>query len=164
MNFPKLPVAIPKRAYVALFGLLFALYFVVQNAKVTPPPKPLREPITNPYTTGLAGTGIIEAADNNIIVSPYFGGKVAKLFVQEGDTVYLGQPLYALDTTELNAQVAQLGAQVASAQANVARLQHLPRPEALPALQATVAEAQAAYNSAQNRANPVTKSGSHNGH
>jgi RND family efflux transporter MFP subunit len=64
-------------------------------------------------------TGIIEAWQS-INITPEVGGKIAKIYVEEGDSVKKGQLLAELDTRATRLQLDQARAAVAVAQANYA--------------------------------------------
>lgn len=64
-------------------------------------------------------TGIIEAW-RSIDITPEVGGKIAKIYVEEGDSVRKGQLLAELDTRATQLQLDQAKAAVAVAQANYA--------------------------------------------
>ncbi|KDR95650.1 Biotin-lipoyl like [Peptoclostridium litorale DSM 5388] len=70
---------------------------------------------------------VSSTADSDI--STKISGKVAKVFVKEGDTVEKGTPLLRLETAELYAQLAQAQAGVALAQANYEKMKTGARPE-----------------------------------
>jgi len=65
----------------------------------------------------LVFTGIIEAWQS-INVTPEIGGRIAKIYVEEGDRVQKGQLLAELDTRAARLQMEQAEAAVAVAQAN----------------------------------------------
>ncbi len=62
-------------------------------------------------------TGVIEAW-NKIAITPEIGGKIARIHVEEGDTVKKGQLLAELDTRAIRLQLEQAEAAVAVAAAN----------------------------------------------
>eukprot|EP01037_Dinobryon_pediforme_P024109 gene24109-25789_t len=75
-------------------------------------------------------------------------GAVANVLVDEGQTVKAGQPLIALDATELTSTVVQTEGALAQAQARLKQLRELTLPQAQEALkqaQATFANAEAAF-------------------
>ncbi|MCK4932477.1 MAG: efflux RND transporter periplasmic adaptor subunit [Candidatus Aminicenantes bacterium] len=65
----------------------------------------------------LVFTGVIEAWQT-MNITPEIGGRIAKIFVEEGDRVRKGQLLAELDTRAARLQVEQAEAAVAVAQAN----------------------------------------------
>jgi HlyD family secretion protein len=80
-----------------------------------------------PPTDRLSLSGNIEVTEAEI--SFKIPGRVERRFVDEGDSVKLGQPIAELDSLELRDQAAVYRAQVAAAQQNLAELEHGSRPE-----------------------------------
>jgi HlyD family secretion protein len=76
-------------------------------------------------------------------------GRVAQVFVQEGDHVAPGAPLVRLDTNDLLAQEAQARASVAAARAQLQKILTGARPEERQQSTDAVHQAQAALASAQ---------------
>ncbi|MCJ7737135.1 MAG: efflux RND transporter periplasmic adaptor subunit [Anaerolineae bacterium] len=76
------------------------------------------------------------------------GGRVAEVLVEEGQSVEEGQPLIRLETDDLELQVAQSRATLASAEAQLAQLLVAPRVEQVAVQEANVAAAQAQLNAA----------------
>jgi HlyD family secretion protein len=74
----------------------------------------IRALLTEKSDSALTASGTIEAV--TITISPELGGKVAEVYVDEGDTVQTGDPLFRLDDTLLQAQRA-----VAAANLDLAR-------------------------------------------
>jgi HlyD family secretion protein len=73
-------------------------------------------------------------------------GRVAKVLVKEGQTVKAGDVLAQLDTTDLEYAVAQAELSLASAQAQLLRVQRDPAQYDLAAAEASVQSAKAAYS------------------
>ena len=88
---------------------------------------------------GLVLSGTIEARD--VEVGSLTGGRVAAVHADEGDTVKKGQPLVTFETDMVDAQVRQQEAQVAGAEAALARALNGPRVEERAAAQAQYDEA-----------------------
>ncbi|HVO28964.1 MAG TPA: efflux RND transporter periplasmic adaptor subunit [Candidatus Paceibacterota bacterium] len=70
------------------------------------------------------------------------GGRIAAVYRQAGDTVNAGDVLAQLDTSSLQAQLAQAQAGVAAAQATLANLQAGPTPQNIQVSQTALAAAQ----------------------
>lgn len=62
-------------------------------------------------------TGLIEAR-NKIVINPEIGGKILKIYVEEGDRVKAGDLLAELDTRAIRLQLEQAEAALAVAEAN----------------------------------------------
>jgi HlyD family secretion protein len=88
--------------------------------------------LITPKTNLLTASGTIEAV--SVTLAPEIGGKVVEVYVEEGDTVQAGDPLFRLDDTLLQAQRA-----AASATADLAAA-------AATTAEAAVASAQANYD------------------
>jgi HlyD family secretion protein len=71
--------------------------------------------------------GIVEI--HEVRLSSKVGGRVSKVVVQEGESVYEGQPLVFLESKELEARKSQLAAQLNAAQAAWDRMLAGPRSE-----------------------------------
>ena len=145
-----LPFPFSKTIVLAAIGLIVTAYFISHQTLSQPEPEPIRPPAVRPFNNAVAGTGMIEPVNEAVAVSPNFSGKVSKVFVKEGDFVQTGTPLFALDSQLLQAQLTTLTAQAGmarsrllAAQARIAKLQHQPRSEDIPPLQAKVAGLQA---------------------
>lgn len=85
-----------------ILAVLVAVYFGIRA-------------LMNERTNGaLTASGTIEAV--TVVISPEIGGRIAEVYVEEGQTVRAGDPLFRLDDTLLQAQRA-----VAAANLNVAQ-------------------------------------------
>jgi HlyD family secretion protein len=97
--------------------------------------------------TPLRASGSIEG-DEVAIVSE-FGGRITSLDAVEGDEVQAGQVLVELDTSTLQAQMAQAEAAVAAAEANLDNVKAGTHPAEILAAQATVQQAIAQRDAAK---------------
>ncbi|MEW5986133.1 MAG: efflux RND transporter periplasmic adaptor subunit [Chloroflexota bacterium] len=93
----------------------------------------------------LLASGTIEATQ--VVVSPEMGGRISSVTVQAGDPVAAGQPLAQLDTTLLEAQLAQTQAGLRAAEASYDLLAAGPSAAQLAAAEAAVTRAQASLDS-----------------
>ncbi|MEM7580413.1 MAG: efflux RND transporter periplasmic adaptor subunit [Mastigocoleus sp.] len=82
----------------------------------------------------------------SINLSPESSGIIKNLLVEEGDTVKKGQILAYMDDANLQGQLTQAKAEVASAQANLEKLQAGNRSEEIAQSKAQLEEAQANLN------------------
>jgi multidrug resistance efflux pump len=76
-------------------------------------------------------------------LSSKVGGRVAEVFVDEGDRVEAGQPVVRFDAPELEARRDRLRADVAGAKAMLEKARHGPRPEEIAQARAALAVAEA---------------------
>ncbi|MBN1222043.1 MAG: efflux RND transporter periplasmic adaptor subunit [Candidatus Aminicenantes bacterium] len=115
----------------AVIGIIFVSFFFISLISCKPPQGGEQE---QSETFGLAlvkvmevkrqriseklfFTGVIEAWQT-VNVTPEVGGKIARIYVEEGDSVGKGQLLAELDTRAIQLQVDQAKAALAVAQAN----------------------------------------------
>ncbi len=101
----------------AIVGILIGLVSAYIYSRQTPPQPPLATNY-NPYVNGIFANGIIEsyaANGENINIYPQVSGRVTGIFVQEGQTVAKGTPLFAIDDSVQKEVVAQNKAQAQAA-------------------------------------------------
>jgi HlyD family secretion protein len=127
---------------VALFTLVFAASQVMKAQQKPLPVDPPISPGASPYVKQLAGAGIVEPETENIAIGSPTVGVVDKLFVQVGQTVKPGQPLFQLDERTLRAELKVRNALLASARSSLAKLDQSPRKEERPSQMAKVVEAE----------------------
>ena len=89
----------------ALMGLLFALFMVFYGMRTPPVPAIEFPPPVPPYKHYVAGSGIVEAASEDISIGVPFNEIVTHVFVQSGDQVQVGDPLFQLDTRSFVSQL-----------------------------------------------------------
>lgn len=91
----------------------------VIRAQENPIPPPPVAPPAKPFAKGVAATGILEAADENVSIGTPMPGLVTKVMVKVWDKVQTGQELMQLDDRELRAQLIGQEASIAVNQANL---------------------------------------------
>lgn len=139
------------RYVIPLFAAMllgFAVYRVSGQTAKPPEVQPPTAPARTPFVYTVAGSGIVEPQTENISVGSAFPGVVTKVHVEVGRQVEAGDVLFELDSASLAAEVEVREAAVAERQAQLARLEALPRPEERPAAAARVAEAKANFDQA----------------
>jgi HlyD family secretion protein len=87
----------------------------------------------------LVASGSIEGVEVAIVSE--FGGRITAIYADEGDEVGAGDPLVQLDTSLLEAQLAQARAAVAAAEANLASVQAGSHPAEILAAEAALQQA-----------------------
>jgi multidrug resistance efflux pump len=127
----------------AIAMLLFAVYHVVRAQQTPPKLEPPVPPARSPFGKGVAGAGLVEAQTENISVGTNLPGIVTEVLVKVGQKVQVGQPLFRLDDRPLKAEWSVRKASLVSAEAQLKKLQNMPRVEEMPALEAKVEEARA---------------------
>lgn len=104
----------------------------------------------------IAGAGLLEARQENIIVGTPVSGVVVEVSARVGVHVKEGDPLFRLDDRSLKADIAVAEAKLKAAEAQWRRLKAMPRPEDLPPAKAAVEEAQARLRDAEAAASRST--------
>ncbi len=130
----------------AIVGIVFAALTVVRGSVPPNAQPPVIEPPRPPYQSFVAGSGLIEASSENIAIGAPVGALVTQVFVNVGDSVQAGDPLFKLDTRELEAELLVRDANLKVAQQQLEKLRKGTRPELIPPQRAKVLEAQSALS------------------
>jgi multidrug resistance efflux pump len=128
---------------VSVLLFTFAVIHVVREQQTKPPLAPPVPPARTPFANTVAGAGLVEAQTENISVGSPLPGVVTKVHVAVGARVKVGDPLFELDDRALQAELKVRQAALASAEAQLRKLQEMPRPEEVPPSAARVREAEA---------------------
>jgi HlyD family secretion protein len=126
--------------------LLFAVLHVVQAQHQPPRLPPPVTPAQTPFGRTVAGAGIAEASTENISIGSALPGVVQEVYVpvdKVGTRVQAGQPLFRVDDRQLKAQLAYQEANLQAAEAQLSKLDAMPRPEEVPPSAAKVRVAEA---------------------
>jgi len=117
-----------KRIYLftalAIGGLVIAVGAIIFSGR---PAKIKIQDISSfrpPFASYLAGSGIVEASTGNITIGTPVSGIVTKIYVQIGDHVRTGDPLFKIDDRELQAQLLIADAKVKEADAVLLKPKH----------------------------------------
>lgn len=108
----------------ALIGILVAVYFIVVQA----PDRSQAEAEETPARVDgelagqprVAGSGVVEPSSEIIEIGTAIGGLVDTVFVAPGERVTKGQPLFRVDTRNLQARVTEARAAIVRAEAAIA--------------------------------------------
>lgn len=139
---------------VALGLLGFGMYHMLGAQTVLPPAAPPAMPPRSPIGPTIAAAGLVEPQTENMSIGSALSGVVLEVYVpaeKAGATVKAGDPLFRVDDRQLQAQLAWQQANLAAAEAELARLNSMPRDEELPAARAKVRAAQANLRLARDR-------------
>jgi len=140
---------------IALGMLVFALVHVVTAQQQKPPIDPPREPARSAFRYSVAGSGVVEAQSENISIGSALPGVVVEVYVpveKVGQDVKTGEPLFRVDDRALKAQLKVQEANLVAAEAQLAKLDAMPRPEELPPSEAKVKVAHASLQLQQDLA------------
>lgn len=96
----------------AALGVWKGLALSKAQGEKPPAPPPVAEPARSPYSSSIAGTGIIEAARENVNVATAKPGLVIKVFPGVGSDVKTGDPLFRIDNREATARLVSLRTQI----------------------------------------------------
>lgn len=109
--------------YLALAGAAATVGLVVRLNGQSPVKPPPIDPSPKPYPVSVAASGIIEAHSENVSIGVPEAGLVSQVHVKVWDSVEQGQPLFTLDSRQLQAQLNVNLAQAQVSEATVRRLQ-----------------------------------------
>jgi len=123
----------------AVIGVAAAIAMVILGNRTAPVAQLVTQPANPPFSSYIFGPGIVEASTENIAVGTPVSGIVTAIYVKWGDRVKTGDPLFKVDTRDLDAQLLPANAKVKEAEAQL-----------LPA-NAKVNEAQAILAKTENR-------------
>jgi len=132
----------------AVAGLALAINTVRTSAQVRPANPPVAEPARSPFSSSVAGSGIIESSSENIAVGTPLAGTIARVHVKHGQQVKAGESLFELDSRALQAELVARQAVRAQAEARLQKAKLSPRAEDVPPLEARVKAAQARVRTA----------------
>lgn len=133
---------------IAALALTFAAVSVARLRPVDVKNEPFKTPPTASFAHKVGAVGLVEASSENIAVSLPVPGLVTTVYVEAGDRVRKGQPLFALDDRDLRAELALRESNLELARARLGRLEAAPRPEEIPPAEARVKEAEAQLSDA----------------
>ncbi|MBI1292619.1 biotin/lipoyl-binding protein [bacterium] len=125
----------------AILGVALGIKVMARNNREVVPAQPVAAPSVSPYADSLSGSGLTEASTENIEVSTPVSGLVTDVFVQVGDVVAAGAPLFRLDVRDLEATRDQRLAAITTAKSRLHELESRPRAEDIPPAEAAVGEA-----------------------
>ncbi|MDX2175710.1 MAG: efflux RND transporter periplasmic adaptor subunit [Candidatus Sumerlaeia bacterium] len=131
---------------IALLGVGTTLWAVRAPGGPAVPGTPTESPATpaaSPFARTVSGSGLVEPSTEVIAVGTALAGVVEAVFVESGQVVGAGDPLFRVDSRQLAAQVDARRAEVAAAESALSRLRRLPWSADLPVAEASLAEAEA---------------------
>lgn len=109
--------------FLTIAGLISILILNHYVNKPLPPSPPTIIPAYNPYLNTIAGSGIVEALEENVAIGVPIPGLVTDVFVKVGDKVKEGDPLFELDGRDLEADLAVQKSNIGVQEATLVRLE-----------------------------------------
>ncbi len=106
-----------------VLGIISAIGMVIVDQKPIPVSDPITPPSIAPYQHFIAGVGIVEAPTGNISVGTQISGVIDKVCVKVGKSVLKGEPLFFLDSRQLDAVLRVQEAQLETAQKSLLQAQ-----------------------------------------
>ncbi len=131
---------LPLLAALSLGFAVAVTWLLTPSGAITAPPnRPARSTL---HEGRIAGLGIVEPRSELVAVAAPSQGVVDEVFVKAGDAVQEGQPLFALERAERQAEVDARQAALQLEESRLSRLEAQPRPEDIPPLEARVRSAE----------------------
>lgn len=115
LKYLKLPVS----TFLAILGVLLAFFYIGTKSFKIKAKAPIAEAAEKPFSECISGTGIIESVGKNIDIAPYYSGRIAEVYVEEGSTVAPNTPLFKLNDLEARASLESMKAEYESQNALV---------------------------------------------
>lgn len=108
---------------ISLVGISSAVILAVSMAQPVPVSPLVGQPSKNPFQVGISASGIVEAVRDNVSVGTPESGLIESILADVCQTVKKGEPLFCLDTRELEAELKVKKAQVDVATSKLLRLE-----------------------------------------
>jgi HlyD family secretion protein len=140
-------------ALVGLSGLSIAIYLAVLRATAPLDINALTVPVQEKnLAVRITESGTVVPIQT-VNLSPKTAGRIAQLYVEQGDKVKTGEVIARMESRDIEAQRVQAKANIAQVQARFKELKVGNRPEEIAQAQATVVQNQAQVADAQARLN-----------
>lgn len=116
---------------IALGCLLLTIYTLSKSNEVkeAPPQENVISHSHVPFKSYLSAVGVVEASSDNIAIGTSINRIVDQVFVKGGAKVKKGEPLFKLEDQDLQADLKTRQVALEIAQAQLQKLEALPRPE-----------------------------------
>jgi RND family efflux transporter MFP subunit len=108
----------------AIIGVGVAVFMVMQGNRTPPAALPVVQASRAPFASYIFGPGIVEASTENIAIGTPVSGIVTAVYVKWGDRVSTGDPLFKVDSSDLQAQLPPALAKVKEAETNLAKVKN----------------------------------------
>src|SRR6266404_2340754 len=104
----------------AILGVGIVVVMVIQGNRTQPVAQPVIQSAKAPFTSYIFAPGIVEASTENIAIGTPVSGIVTAIYVKWGAQVKTGDPLFKVDSSDLEAQLPPALAKVKEAEATLA--------------------------------------------
>src|SRR6266852_7602862 len=108
----------------AIIGVGIAVVMVIRGNRTRPVAPPVVQSAKAPFTSYIFGPGIVEARTENIAIGTPVSGIVTAIYVKWSDQVQTGDPLFKIDSSDLQGQVLPARAKVTEAEANLGKVKN----------------------------------------
>src|SRR5258706_16476882 len=108
----------------AIIGFGVAVAMVIRGNRAAPTAQAIVQSANAPFASYIFGPGIVEASTENIAIGTPVSGIVTAVYVKWGDRVSTGDPLFKVDSSDLQAQLPPALAKVKEAQTNLAKVKN----------------------------------------
>src|SRR5229473_6971283 len=108
----------------AIIGVGVAVVMVIRGNRTRSAAPPVVQSAKAPFASYIFGPGIVEAKTENIAIGTPVSGIVTAIYVKWGDPVQTGDPLFRIDSSDLQAQVLPALAKIKEVEANLAKVKH----------------------------------------
>jgi len=105
--------------FLAVLGLSAAVFMVIRGNRTVSVVQPVVQSAQTPFISSIFGPGIVEASSENIAIGTPVSGIVTAIYVNWGDKVKVGTPLFKVDTRDLEAQLLPANAKVKEVEAQL---------------------------------------------
>ena len=103
----------------AIVGLGVVIAMVILGNRAAPVAQSAVQSASAPFASYVFGSGIVEASTENIAIGTPVSGIVTAIYVKWGDQVKSGDPLFKVDTRDLEAQLLPANAKVKEVEAQL---------------------------------------------
>src|SRR5260370_2178117 len=108
----------------AIIGVGVVVVMVIQGSRTQAVAEPLVQSAKAPFTSYIFAPGIVEARTENIAIGTPVSGIGTAIYVKWDEQVKTGDPLFKIDSSDLEAQLLPALAKVKEAEANLAKVRN----------------------------------------
>jgi len=110
--------------FLAIVGVGITVFMVMQGNRTPLVAQPAVESAKAPFVSYIFGPGLVEASTENIAIGTPVSGIITTVYVKWGDRVRTGDPLFKIDSSDLQAQVPPALAKIKEAQTNLEKVKN----------------------------------------